>query len=108
MQGDVSHLPLKDGEFDLVTAFETVYFWPGPVQSFREVHRVLRGGGRFLIVNESDGTNAKDQKWLDMIDGMRIYTADEMCAMLKTAGFSKITVFRRKENHWAAFLAEKA
>ena len=30
--------------------------------------------GIFVIVNESDGTNDKDQKWVDMIDGMSMYT----------------------------------
>ena len=30
IQGDVSCLPFEDGAFDLVTAFETVYFWPVP------------------------------------------------------------------------------
>lgn len=27
-QGDVGTLPYAEGSFDLVTAFETVYFWP--------------------------------------------------------------------------------
>ena len=55
LQGDVSRLPFGDGSFDLATAFETVYFWPGPTDSFREVYRTLRPGGVFLIVNEADG-----------------------------------------------------
>ena len=29
VQGDVSGIPFEDNKFDLVTAFETVYFWPG-------------------------------------------------------------------------------
>ena len=29
IQGNVAELPFKDGTFDLATAFETVYFWPG-------------------------------------------------------------------------------
>ena len=41
IQGDVSCLPFEDGTFDLVTAFETVYFWPGPTESFREVYLSL-------------------------------------------------------------------
>ena len=29
IQGDVSKLPLEADSFELVTAFETIYFWPG-------------------------------------------------------------------------------
>ena len=28
-------------EFDLMAAFETVYFWPGPAEIFRDVYRTL-------------------------------------------------------------------
>ena len=28
-EGDVSNLLLEEGKYDLATAFETVYFWPG-------------------------------------------------------------------------------
>ena len=56
VQGDVSRLPFEAATFDVITAFETVYFWPGPVESFQEVWRVLKPGGTFMIVNESDGT----------------------------------------------------
>ena len=30
VQGDVSDLPMKTESIDLATAFETIYFWPGP------------------------------------------------------------------------------
>lgn len=36
IQAAVSDLPLPDDSFDLATAFETVYFWPGPTLSLRE------------------------------------------------------------------------
>ena len=73
MQGDVATLPFSENSFDLATAFETVYFWPGPTESFREVCRVLKPNGLFLIVNESDGTNRSDEKWLDVIEGLQIF-----------------------------------
>ncbi len=57
-QGDVSALDLPADSFDLVTAFETVYFWPGLDKCFAQVHNILKSGGRFLICNESDGTDA--------------------------------------------------
>ena len=107
MQGDVSALALGNAGFELATAFETVYFWPGPLKSFQEVYRVLKSGGNFLIVNECDGTNEKDQKWVDMIDGMRIYGEAEMVDYLKKAGFDTVKVCHEREKHWISFLAHK-
>ena len=46
-QASVAELPFKAEQFDVVTAFETVYFWPELAQNFREVYRVLKPGGAF-------------------------------------------------------------
>ena len=43
VHGDVVTLPFDDASFDSVIGVETFYFWPDPIQSLREVHRVLRG-----------------------------------------------------------------
>lgn len=107
MQADVSELPLLDEYFDLATAFETVYFWPGPVKSFREVYRVLKKGSPFLIVNESDGLNPEDEKWTRIIDGMRIYSEEELRSMLSEAGFSKVESFSDSKRHWLSVIATK-
>ena len=105
IQGDVSHLPFADGMFDLVTAFETVYFWPGPVESFREVYRTLRPGGVFLIVNEADGEGPWDNRWLSVIDGMQIFHRGQLAAFLTEAGFYKVIVKREMKRHWLCVLA---
>ncbi|MFC2706134.1 MAG: class I SAM-dependent methyltransferase [Olsenella profusa] len=107
LEADVSHLPLEDGTFDLVTAFETVYFWPSPVESFAEVHRVLADGGAFLIVNESDGTDPSDDKWKKIIDGLQIYTAGQLHDYLAQAGFSQVTVDHDPQRHRLCVLARK-
>ena len=57
-EGDVSALDLGAEKFDLATAFETIYFWPGLKECFMEVAKVLKPGGHFFIVNEADGSNA--------------------------------------------------
>ena len=105
IQGEVSCLPFEDGAFDLVTAFETVYFWPGPTESFREVYRTLRPGGIFLIVNEVDGENPRDSRWLSVIDGMKIFNRSQFVTFLTEAGFSKVIVKRDAKRHWLCVLA---
>ena len=62
-QGDASDLAFPDASFDLATAFETVYFWPGLEKCFKQVFRVLRPGGVFMICNESDGTDPASKKF---------------------------------------------
>ena len=54
LQGDVSRLPLHADSFDLATAFENVYFWPGLEACFSQVAGILRSDGSFMICNESD------------------------------------------------------
>ncbi len=107
LQGDVSAIPFSDEVFDYVSAFETVYFWPGLKKCFSEVNRVLKSGGTFLICNESDGTNASDEKWTKIIGGMKIYNRDQLVATLKEAGFTEIKTYINAKKHWMCIAATK-
>ena len=40
-QASVAELPFEAEQFDVVTAFETVYFWPELAQNFREIYREM-------------------------------------------------------------------
>ena len=106
-QGDVSKLELSDGAFELATAFETVYFWPGLERCFSEVARVLAPGGHFLIVNESNGEDETGKKFEKIIDGMTCYTAGQLAAALNAAGFAGVRITRHPRKPWIAVLAEK-
>lgn len=96
LQGNVAELPFKDETFDVVTAFETIYFWPDIDRSFKQVHRVLKSGGTFMICNEANGENQKDEKWTKIVDGMKIYTAEQIEEFLKQAGFTDIETDKDK------------
>lgn len=106
-QGDVSALDLPDETFDLATAFETVYFWPGLEKCFSQVFRVLRSGGTFMITNESDGTDETSLKFEKIIDGMKCYAAEELESTLKSAGFSTVTVNHHPQKPWITVTAKK-
>ena len=107
IQGNVADMPFADSTFDCVSAFETIYFWPGLKMCFGEVYRILKNGGIFMICNESDGTNTADEKWTEKIGGMKIYNKEQICAALKSAGFSETESFSDEEKHWLCVLAIK-
>ncbi len=107
IQGDVSSLNLPDNSYDLVTAFETIYFWPGLERCFSEAARILKDGGYFMITNESDGTDAASLKFEKIIDGMKCYTAEQISDALKAAGFTKIKTDHHKSKPWITVIAKK-
>ena len=106
-QGDVSALDLPESSFDLVTAFETIYFWPGLEKCFGQVHNILKPGGHFLICNESDGTDAAGTKFAKIIDGMSTYTPGEITQALRAVGFSQVQSFHHTGKPWIAVIAVK-
>ena len=42
-------IPHPDGRFDAALAVHVVYFWYEPLADLREIHRVLRPGGRLVL-----------------------------------------------------------
>lgn len=94
-EGDVMDLPFDDDTFDIVTAFETVYFWPDIIKSFGEVKRVLKPGGMFLIGCESNGTNNLAMKFFDKVIDMTFYEDKDLREFLGNNDFKDITVYLR-------------
>ena len=106
-QGDVSDLRLPMDTYDFATAFETIYFWPGLEKCFKEVANVLKTGGVFMIVNESDGTDDASLKFEKIIDGMKCYTIEQIESALKAAGFSNVTSDHFDGKAWITVIAIK-
>ena len=105
LQGSVADMMFADNWFDAVTAFETVYFWPDLPQCFREVYRVLKPGGTFLICNEANGDTDKDEKWTEIVGGMTIYKDAELKTYLEQAGFHEVQIHKKKS--WLCITARK-
>ncbi len=83
---DIASIPHPDGTFDIVTAFDTLNFWPDPESALKEIRRILKKGGVFCIVN---GYPEEGTKWYDFV---RFKNADEYREFLNRQGFGKIDI----------------
>lgn len=104
---DVSDLKLPDEFYDLATAFETIYFWPGLENCFAQVARILKPDGYFMICCESDGTDSATKHFEKIIDGMNAYTVPEIEDALQKAGFTDIVSDKYQSKPWITVLAKK-
>ncbi len=106
LKGNVADLPFEDDTFDIVTAFETVYFWPDIEKSFGEVKRVLKPGGIFLIGMESNGNDNMVMKISEKLIDMTVYNDEELTGFLKNNEYSKITVYLRDSKNKEEIIKE--
>jgi len=95
-QGSAEHLPYDDNFFDIVTAVETVYFWPNLPQCLQEVKRVLKPEGQFAIIVE---VIQKDSSWTKVVEGMTAYTPEQLKDLLEQAGFCDVQIYRKKPSY---------
>ena len=92
-RGRAESLPFKDEAFSIVTAFETVYFWTDICRGFKEVRRVLKPDGKFVI---SCTLADRRIRWEEKIKGMTPYSPWEISDLMKEAGFVSIKIRRNK------------
>jgi ubiquinone/menaquinone biosynthesis C-methylase UbiE len=86
---DSAVLPYAEEAFDKIYSVHTLYFWPRPEVQLREIRRVLRRAGRFVLgLRTKDSRGAED--FADTI--YSFHRADDVCAMFERAGFGEVTV----------------
>jgi ubiquinone/menaquinone biosynthesis C-methylase UbiE len=85
--GDCASLPFVAGHFDRAVSVHTLYFWDDPLKCLREIARVLRRGGRFVLgFTPSDSPHASSFP----PEIYTFYGDEEVVAMLAAAGFEGI------------------
>ncbi len=109
IQASVSEMPFEDNTFDIVTGFETIYFWPDFIGDLREVNRVLKKDGLIFLCNEAVYREGEMDKYADLIEllDMNIYSSEVLEESLKKTGFSDFKAYFNDENDWICVTARK-
>ena len=105
VESSVENLPFRDGFFDVVTAFETTYFWPELQAALTEIHRVLNRGGRLVIANEF-ADRASAGAWAGRLN-MRVPDSEALAGAAYEAGFLMVDVSVHPHNGWLRLVAAK-
>ncbi|MBQ9023435.1 MAG: class I SAM-dependent methyltransferase [Eubacterium sp.] len=103
-EGDVGALPYDADKFDLVTAVETVYFWPDLSAGMKQILRVLKPGGTFAILCEVDGPERMD--WDKVNFDIKVYRPEELKELLEQIGFVDVET-HVKENGYMLVTGKK-
>jgi ArsR family transcriptional regulator len=89
-RGELEQLPIEDASVDVALLSQALHHAEDPARAVAEAHRILRPGGRVLVLD----LRAHDQTWVKEKLGDRWlgFADDQLAALLKDAGFSNVTI----------------
>lgn len=81
---------------------ESFYFWPDPQENLREVRRVLRPGGVFLLVADIYDHEGMSEAARENIARYHMFnpTLDGYRNLLETAGFRQVRIHTKPGEEW--------
>ena len=105
----VEKIPFENNKFNVISAVETIYFWPNLIENFKEIKRVLKPSGKLIIICEmysSENFKERNDKLIELSD-MKIHTPKELKELLEKAGYNNVTIDLMEEKNWLCCICEK-
>jgi len=101
VHGDIENLPFDDMSFHAVMSNCVMNHARSKKTAYKEIHRVLKPGGRFVISDAvtkdplPDSVKNDPQAWADCFGGA--ITEKEYMDSIQSAGFEKVAILHRRE-----------
>lgn len=103
---DIHKTNFKEREFDIVSAFETLYFWKNLDACFAEIKRILKLNGLFFIFLEGT-TKETLNEWNKSVELANMLTCNELVEILQKNDFKDVEFFTLENSEKSCFLAYK-
>jgi SAM-dependent methyltransferase len=87
IRASVEDLPLPPETVTKAVSVNSLYFWPDPAAAMTELARVMKPGGRLVLVFEPA---AELRKWPGHRFGFRLFEPGEVTALMEAAGFAEV------------------
>ncbi len=84
VQAGAETVPFPDGSFDGVTSVSVLHFWADLDPPMREIARLLRPGGRLVLVFEPPEAL---RRWPGHVHGFHLWEVEQVIAAAERAGF---------------------
>ncbi len=94
-QASADQLPFPDATFTCAVMTGVLGFLPDPVAALREIRRVLREGGRLVVLGSDPAMRGTMAAPEPMASRLRFYGDDELRQLAEDAGYSRARVVRR-------------
>jgi ubiquinone/menaquinone biosynthesis C-methylase UbiE len=100
--GEIEHLPVADNSIDVIISNCVINLSPDKAQVFRDMHRVLKAGGRLaisdVVATAELPASMRNDPYLHSACIGGAATIDELQAIMQQAGFIEIDIQPRDES----------
>ena len=109
LHGSVENLPFADAHFDAAVTVESFYFWPNPEACLKEVARVVKPGGTFLLLAEIYERDDLPAETRAKIAGYQLTnpTPEEFERLFRAAGFAQVETHFMDGEYWIAVVGRR-
>lgn len=101
-RASVAALPFPDLTFDVVTAVETHYYWPDLPANLRQVFKILKPGGTFVLIAETYRGGPLRLVYAAVMPLLRaaLLSDAEHRNLLTQAGFADVATKHKRGTNW--------